>query len=93
MYFKNDVKTHFLFFLDAQMSYPNTYFMLKYSRCETIQCEIILCKNKTIFFLFQMLNRLARRTEPNKLLFLGELIAGGKEFKPKMDELVKKSLV
>ena len=37
---------------------------------------------------FQMLNRLARRTEPNKLLFLGELIAGGKELKPKMDELV-----
>ena len=35
-----------------------------------------------------MLNRLARRTEPNKLLFLGELITGGKEMKPKMDELV-----
>ncbi len=36
-----------------------------------------------------MLNRLARRTEPNKLLFLGELFAGGgTELKPKMDELV-----
>jgi hypothetical protein len=37
----------------------------------------------------QMLNRLAKRTEPNKLLFMAELIAGGKEAKPKMDELVK----
>jgi len=36
-----------------------------------------------------MLNRLAKRTEPNKLLFLAELIAGGKEIKPKMDELVR----
>jgi len=35
-----------------------------------------------------MLNRLAKRTEPNKLLFLGELMSGGKDFKPKMDELV-----
>lgn len=35
-----------------------------------------------------MLNRLAKRTEPNKLLFLGELVTGGKDFKPKMDELV-----
>lgn len=33
-------------------------------------------------------NRLVRRTVPNNLLFIGELLAGGKDFKPKMDELV-----
>jgi len=33
-------------------------------------------------------NRLVKRTTPNNLLFVGEILAGGKEFKPKMDELV-----
>jgi len=31
--------------------------------------------------------KLVRRTEPNNLLFIGELLSGGKDFKPKMDEL------
>lgn len=31
--------------------------------------------------------RLARRTVVNELLFIGELLVGGKEFKPKMDHL------
>ncbi len=26
---------------------------------------------------------------PNKLLYLGEILSGGKDFKPKMDELVR----
>lgn len=30
---------------------------------------------------------LARRTVPNGYLFVGELLLGGKEFKPKMDHL------
>jgi len=34
-------------------------------------------------------NRLAKRTVPNGLLFLGEILSGGKTFKPKMDELVE----
>ena len=29
-----------------------------------------------------------RRTSPNNLLFIGEILGGGKDFKPKMDELV-----
>jgi len=33
-------------------------------------------------------SRLVRRTQPNNYLFVGEILAGGKEFKPKMDELV-----
>jgi len=32
-------------------------------------------------------NRLAKRTVPNRLLYIGEIISGGKDFKPKMDEL------
>ena len=31
---------------------------------------------------------MAKRTEPNGLLFLGELLSNGRDFKPKMDELV-----
>lgn len=30
---------------------------------------------------------LAKRTSKNKLLFIGELLTGGKDFKPKMDHL------
>ena len=37
--------------------------------------------------LFQVQAKLVRRTEPNNLLFIGELLSGGKDFKPKMDEL------
>ena len=37
-----------------------------------------------------MANLMAKRTEPNGLLFLGELLSNGRDFKPKMDELVKK---
>lgn len=32
--------------------------------------------------------KLVRRTSPNQLLFIGEILSGGKDFKPKMDELV-----
>ena len=35
-----------------------------------------------------MITRLAKRTVPNRLLYLGEIVSGGKDFKPKMDELV-----
>jgi len=35
-----------------------------------------------------MNNLMAKRTEPNGLLFLGELLSNGRDFKPKMDELV-----
>ena len=35
-----------------------------------------------------VVNRLAKRTVPNRLLYLGEIVSGGKDFKPKMDELV-----
>ena len=31
--------------------------------------------------------RLCKRTVPNNLLFIGELLSGGNQFKPKMDEL------
>jgi len=34
-----------------------------------------------------VMTKMARRTVPNNLLFIGEILAGGKEFKPKMDEL------
>ena len=33
------------------------------------------------------MNKMVRRTVPNNLLFLGEILSGGKDFKPKMDEL------
>jgi len=33
-------------------------------------------------------DRLVARTVPNNLLFIGEILGGGKDFKPKMDELV-----
>ena len=32
---------------------------------------------------------LSKRTVPNNLLFVGEILSGGKTFKPKMDELVR----
>ena len=35
----------------------------------------------------KVMTKLAKRTVPNNLLFIGEILAGGKEFKPKMDEL------
>jgi len=35
-----------------------------------------------------VVNKLVRRTSPNNLLFIGEILGGGKDFKPKMDELV-----
>jgi len=35
-----------------------------------------------------VLNKLVRRTVPNNLVFVGEILGGGKDFKPKMDELV-----
>merc|ERR1711935_200056 len=34
-----------------------------------------------------VVNRLAKRTVPNRLLYIGEIVSGGKEIKPKMDEL------
>lgn len=34
-----------------------------------------------------VMTKMAKRTVPNNLLFIGEILAGGKEFKPKMDEL------
>jgi len=34
-----------------------------------------------------VINRLAKRTVPNRLLYIGEIVSGGKEIKPKMDEL------
>ena len=39
-----------------------------------------------------MANLMAKRTEPNGLLFLGELLSNGRDFKPKMDELVSKKI-
>ncbi len=33
------------------------------------------------------MNKMVRRTVPNNLVFLGEILSGGKDFKPKMDEL------
>lgn len=33
-------------------------------------------------------DKLTRRTRPNNLAFIGEILSGGKTFKPKMDELV-----
>jgi len=33
-------------------------------------------------------SKLVRKTVPNNLLFVGEILSGGKDFKPKMDELV-----
>ena len=38
--------------------------------------------------IFQVANRLLKRTMPNRFLYLGEIVSGGKDFKPKMDELV-----
>jgi len=35
-----------------------------------------------------VINKLVRRTVPNNYLFIGEILGGGKDFKPKMDELV-----
>jgi len=35
-----------------------------------------------------VVNKLVKRTSPNNLLFIGEILGGGKDFKPKMDELV-----
>ena len=35
----------------------------------------------------QVMNKMVRRTVPNNLVFLGEILSGGKDFKPKMDEL------
>jgi len=51
---------------------------------------------KTIDYLKQDYNdsidgvvkKLTRRTAPGGLLFIGEILSGGKDFKPKMDELV-----
>ena len=40
-----------------------------------------------------MANLMAKRTEPNGLLFLGELLSNGRDFKPKMDELVRKKKI
>jgi len=34
-----------------------------------------------------VMQKLAKRTVPNNLLFIGEILSGGKDFKPKMDEL------
>jgi len=35
-----------------------------------------------------VMSKLVKRTVPNNLLFVGEILSGGKDFKPKMDELV-----
>ena len=48
----------------------------------------ITLKKCRVFFLIQVVNRLAKRTVPNRLLYIGEIVSGGKEIKPKMDELV-----
>lgn len=34
-----------------------------------------------------IMKKMVRRTVPNNLVFLGEILSGGKDFKPKMDEL------
>ena len=34
------------------------------------------------------MSKLVARTVPSNLLFVGEILGGGKDFKPKMDELV-----
>ena len=34
------------------------------------------------------MSKLVARTVPGKLVFVGEILGGGKDFKPKMDELV-----
>ena len=34
------------------------------------------------------MDKLVQRTVPNNLVFVGEILGGGKDFKPKMDELV-----
>ena len=34
------------------------------------------------------MSKLVARTVPGNLLFVGEILGGGKDFKPKMDELV-----
>ena len=36
-----------------------------------------------------MMSKLVARTVPSNLLFVGEILGGGKDFKPKMDELVR----
>ena len=36
----------------------------------------------------QVMSKLVARTVPGKLVFIGEILGGGKDFKPKMDELV-----
>ena len=43
--------------------------------------------SKTISYILQIEKHLVKKTSPNNLLFVGELISG-KNFKPKMDELV-----
>ena len=35
------------------------------------------------------MSKLVARTVPSNLLFVGEILGGGKDFKPKMDELVR----
>ena len=47
-----------------------------------------VCKMLLIGEDVQVVNKLVRRTSPNNLLFIGEILGGGKDFKPKMDELV-----
>jgi len=34
-----------------------------------------------------IMKKMVKRTVPNNLIFLGEILSGGKDFKPKMDEL------
>lgn len=54
--------------------------------------SILSCSRKALScynaFFSQVVNRLSRRTVPNRLLYIGEIVSGGKDFKPKMDELV-----
>ena len=37
----------------------------------------------------QVQSKLVQRTVPGNLVFIGEILGGGKDFKPKMDELVR----
>lgn len=50
---------------------------------------IFVCslKDDYILSIYGVEKHLAKRTVPNGFLFIGELLVGGKDFKPKMDHL------
>lgn len=48
---------------------------------------IFSLKNDYLLGIYGINKHLVKRTVPNGLLFIGELLIGGKDFKPKMDHL------